>query len=359
MTRLSGKQVRGREPIIIIPNYPMGVQVMSVFVGIDIAAKSVDVVARSNNKSSVVKSYEQTPQGHKKLADSLLKLQPTCVVMEATGIYYLNLAIVLHDAGINLSVINPKSFNHFAKLTLTNSKTDDIDAALLAEYAQRMTPKMWKPPSKGRLQLRDISRQINRLTHDCTKSKNRLHALLAYKDTNIIIIEDEREGIEQLTKRIKRLHQLAIDVINADEFLKQKMENLTTAKGIGPVSAVTILGELMVLPDTLKANQVSRFAGLDVRLNQSGTSLNKPGRLSKAGNAYLRSALFMPALSALQHDPNVKAFHDALVARGKKKIQAVCAVMRKYLTGIWACLQSNTHFDSSKLFSEIHKQACV
>src|SRR5690606_14295334 len=131
----------------------------------------------------------------------------------------------------------------------------------------------------------------------------------------------------------------------------QHLANLQQAKGVGQASAIALLAELSVLPNELKAAQVSRYAGLDVRLCQSGTSVNKPGRLSKAGDAYLRSALYMPALSAVRHDPNAKAFYEALQARGKKKMQALCAVMRKYLTGIWACLKLGVPFDSSKLFS--------
>ncbi|MBD8496672.1 transposase, partial [Pseudomonas syringae] len=112
--------------------------------------------------------------------------------------------------------------------------------------------------------------------------------------------------------------------------------------------------ELTTLPDTLKSSQVSRHAGLDVRLTQSGTSIDKPGRLSKCGNAYLRSALFMPALSAIRCDRYVKAFYETLVGRGKRKMQAICAVMRKYLTGLWACMKSGEDFDTAKLFSEKH-----
>src|SRR5690554_1085304 len=114
---------------------------MSSFVGIDIGATAFEVVIRKNDKNGAVKSYQQTPKDHEKLAAQLLKLKPACVVMEATGIYYLNLAVVLFNSGLKVSVINPNSFNHFAKLTLTHSKTDGIDAALLAEYAQRMTPR--------------------------------------------------------------------------------------------------------------------------------------------------------------------------------------------------------------------------
>lgn len=332
---------------------------MSTFVGIDIAAKTVDLVVRQNDKNSSVKTFQQTPGGRATLIEFLQKHHPKLIVMEATGIYYLDLAVALHDAKISISVINPKSFNHFAQMKLAHSKTDSIDAALLAEYAQRMTPEKWTPPHKDKLKLRDISRQINRLTGDCTKAKNRLHAMTSYEGTSYVVILDEQEGIASLENRIQRLRTAALEMIKSDADIAQQFNNILMAKGIGEVSAIAMLGELIILPETLKANQVSRYAGLDVRLNQSGSSLNRPGRLSKAGNTYLRCALFMPAMSAVRHDPNTKAFYQALIARGKKKIQAMCAVMRKMLTGIWACFKSNTPFDSSKLFSEEHKKACA
>ena len=111
---------------------------------------------------------------------------------------------------------------------------------------------------------------------------------------------------------------------------------------------------MSVLPTHLKAAQVSRYAGLDVRLYQSGSSVNQAPRMSKAGNAYLRAALFMPAMSAVCCDPHARAFYASLQRRGKKKMQALGAVMRKYLTGLWVCIQHDQDFDSAKLFSKIH-----
>lgn len=330
---------------------------MSVFVGVDIAAKSFDLVSREAGKSSWVHQFSQTPQGHAKAIEQLRVLQPVLIVMEATGIYYLDLAVALADAGLPVAVINPKSFRHFAALKLTGSKTDAIDAALLAEYAERMEPKLWTPPSKERLALRDIGRQINRLTATRTQAKNRLHALQATRQTMPLLIEDEQEGIEWLTRRIQRLTQAAQALIAQDEALSRQLSHLLAATGIGETSALAILAELSVLPADLKATQVSRYAGLDVRLTQSGSSVQRPARLSKAGNAYLRAALYMPAMSAAQHDPRAKAFYEALVSRGKKKIQAQCAVMRKYLTGLWACIQTDTAFDSTRLFSEEHMKS--
>lgn len=322
--------------------------------GIDIGARFVELVYRVNGKSSKAQTYEQSSPGHTSLIKQLKALMPACVVMEATGIYYLDLAVALHGAGLPVSVINPKSYHHFAKLKLNQNKTDAQDAALLAEYAERMTPPLWTPPEPTRLMLRDLGRQINRLTGARTQAKNRLHALRSKQMTMPLLIEDEVEGIELLDRRIERLQQAALELIAQEQTLARQFGHLCSAKGIAHTSAIALLGELSVLSMSLKSPQVSRYAGLDVRLTQSGTSVDRPARLGKAGNAYLRAALYMPAMSAIQHDARAKAFYEALVARGKKKMQALCAVMRKYLTGLWACIKNDVPFDSSSLFSDIH-----
>lgn len=327
---------------------------MKVFAGIDVGAKSVVLVCRQDGRGLEPQSFEQSVAGHAALVQRLRALKPQRVVLEATGIYYLDLALALLEGGLPVSVINPKSFHHFAKLKLASSKTDGLDAALLAEYGERMSPSLWQAPDPHRLALRDVGRQINRLTKTRTQAKNRLHALRAKRATLPLLIDDEIEGITLLNRRIKRLTAAAIELLRKAPELAHQCDLIDAAKGIAQASAIAILAELCVLPTHLKANQVSRYAGLDVRLCQSGTSVNRPARLSKAGNAYLRGALFMPAMCAVRFDPRAKAFSAALQSRGKKKMQAVCAVMRKYLTGIWACLKTNKPFDSSKLFSEIH-----
>lgn len=326
---------------------------MTISVGIDIAAKTVDCAVWRDGAPASLGTFEQTSAGHAVLAKKLAALAPEYVVMEATGVYYLDLAVMLADAGLPVSVINPRSFRHFAALKLQGSKTDALDSALLAEYGARMTPGRWSPPSAARLALRDLARQLNRLSHARTQAKNRLHALKAKAMTLPLLIDDEQAGIDELERRIQRLTAAAKELINEESALAESFKHLQAAKGIGETTALAVLGELEVLPDGLKAPQVVRYAGLDVRHSESGTSVNKPGRLSKAGNVYLRSALYMPALTAVRHDPTVKAFYESLLARGKRKLQALCAVMRKYLMGLWACLKTRQPFDSRLLFAEI------
>ena len=111
-----------------------------------------------------------------------------------------------------------------------------------------------------------------------------------------------------------------------------------------------LLPELLVLPDDMTVRQWVAHAGLDPRACQSGTSVDKPARISKLGNAHIRRALFMPSLVAVQHEPHVKAFFDTLVARGKTPLQAYVAVMRKLLHAIYGMFRTNTDFVAEKFY---------
>lgn len=324
---------------------------MPGFVGIDVSAKTMDVAYLNGKRRAERNEFAQTLEGHRKLVKYLKKRRVEAIVLEATGIYYLDVALALSEAGLPVSVINPRATRHFAQVMMERTKTDGVEAELLAEYARRMDLRPWQAPDRKWLALRDISRRINRLINMRTAEKNRLHALQAKRHSAEVLLEDVTEEIGQLNARIERLAATALAWISQDPELKRRFELLTTAKGIAQASALALIGELCLLSDSLHANQVSRHAGLDVRLHQSGTSIQRPGRLSKAGNAYLRTALFMPTLSFIQRDPYAKAHYAALVDRGKKKIQAVCAVQRKLLTGLWACIRADEPFDSTKLFA--------
>lgn len=324
---------------------------MTNVAGIDVSAGKLDVACLKGRGRPRLRTFEQTPQGHRDLVVYLKKQRVTAVVMEATGIYFLDAALALHEGGVLVSVINPRSAHHFAKVLLQRTKTDRTDAVVLAEYARRMALTPWQPPKAPWLALRDLSRRIRRLTAMCTAEKNRLHALKAKRYSASVLLEDVAESIAALERRIERLTQTALEMIRQDPELAHWQALVTCAKGIAEKSVVSLLGELRLLPESLGSAQVTRHAGLDVRLNESGKEPHRPGRLSKAGNAYLRSALHMPALSLVQHDPYARAHYQALQARGKKKIQALCAIQRKLLTGLWACLRNDQPFDSAKLFA--------
>lgn len=275
---------------------------------------------------------------------------PVRVLVEATGIYYLDLALIAAELGCEVMVINPKAAHNFAKALQLRSKTDRLDAGMLLEFLKRMPFKAWTPPRMVLLELRYYGRYLTQLTEDGTAARNRLHALTSAQVSPKALRADLRRAIAALDRRIERIRQEALALIQADPELQTAFTALTSFIGIAQTSAVSLLSELMVLPRHLSSRACVCHAGLDVRLHQSGTSVNKAPRISKHGNKYLRRALFMPALSAIQHDPHAKAFRQRLLDRGKKKMQANVAVMRKLLTAAWALVRNPARYDGSKLF---------
>ncbi len=329
---------------------------MTCFVGIDISARTFNFAVRVNGKTTRVSELNQTPEDHQALAKKLMSLSPERIVMEATGVYHFDLAVALSRAGLPVCVINPASYHHYAAMRLNAAKTDARDAVLLAEYGESMRPALWQAPDDDCMALRDIARMMTRAVQCRTRSKNRLHALEARAGTADALLELEDEDVEYYSRKTEKLRALALKIIAKNTALKAAYMHLCSAKGVGETTAITVLGELSLLPRDMKANQVSRHAGLHVRQSQSGSSVNRPGRLGKAGNGHLRRALYMAALSAAQHEPRAAMFYQGLVKRGKKKIQAICAVMRKYLTGLWSCIKHGQDFDSAKLFSIKHPE---
>jgi transposase len=261
------------------------------------------------------------------------------------------LAIALHDAGVLLRVVNPKSSHNFAKVLMKNSKTDAVDADTLAEYAARMDFVAWTRPSNEKIAVRSFARRINSLTRQKAAAKNQLHALTATQETPKAVLRDVKLSITQLEKRFDRLTAETRVLVNNYPELTRVLELLVEIKGIAEASAIALMGELLLLPPNLTNREWVKFAGLDPGAFDSGKSVHKKARLSKAGNRYIRAALYMPALSASQHDPHVKAYYQHLLAKDKKPLQAICAVMRKLLHAIHGMLQKDEPFDNTRFYA--------
>lgn len=318
-------------------------------VGVDVSAREL-VVASDRHREA---RCDNDPVGHKKLIRVLTKGgRGARVVLEATGVYSLDLAFALHrSARIEVMVANPRAVANFAKAYLQRSKTDPLDATVLLEFARRMPFTPWVPPAPERLDLRALSRRIAALVKILQQEKNRLHAASQSIEMTALVREDVEANIGHLVSRIERLRDQALAAIGNHAPLREAFEHLISIKGIADASALSILGELVVLPADMTVRQWVAHAGLDPRHAESGSSLHKPARISKAGNKYLRAALYMPALVAIQHEPNVAAFYDKLVASGKTKMQAIIAVMRKLLHAIFGMLKHGADFDGKKFYA--------
>ena len=345
------------EPVNILPQPNRKSDSMTLkmtvppFAGIDVGAETLVLVIRRNAIAMKAQTFANTAADRKRLVKKLAAFPGITVCLEATGVYHLDVAIVLHDAGLRVMVLNPKAAHHFAKILLRHSKTDAVDADTLAQYAERMPYRPWVRPTHEALALRALARRIHALTRAKASAKNQRHALTFGGDTPKAVLRDVRLAIAQLEKRIDVLTREALAFIEAEASLKAPFALLLDVKGIGKTSAIALLGELLLLPAGLTHKQWVKFAGLDPRHVESGKSIHKHPRLSKAGNRYIRSALYMPALSAKAHDPYVKGYFEHLIALGKKPMQAVCAVMRKLLHALHGMLTRNQPFDNTRFYA--------
>jgi transposase len=328
-------------------------QSIKTLVGMDVSAKTLEVCRRRDGTDNE-QTFGNDAGGHRELIKWLGKQARVC--MEATGVYHLQVAMALDAAGIEVMIVNPRVAKDFARAMSSRSKTDVVDAWVLLEYVQRMEFQVWRPPSRAVLELRELGRRLGELTQQLVDEKNRLHA----KKTAAIsaaVVADVKQHVAYIDKRIKHVERAAFELIQQDDDLGAQYRGLVAGRGIGKRSAILLLTELGVLDPTMTVRQLVAYAGLDPREYESGTSVQKPARISKMGNARLRAILYMNALSAIRHDRGARLFYARLVVRGKKKMQAIVAVMRKLLHGIWTVLQRRVPFDNTVLFAASLAQA--
>ena len=323
-----------------------------ISIGIDISAKDFVMATRKGQVTVSTRTYGNDSKGIQAAAKHLRGKNPVRACLEATGSYYLDAAIALSSvANVEVMVVNPKAAKHFAVALMQRTKTDKVDAEMPAKYCERMDFIAWQPPGEALMALRAYSRRLATLTEAKAKAKNQHHALSATQTTPIVILEDALLTITQLEQQIDRLKQYALDFIASDPFLKETLTLLLTICGIAETSAIQLMGELLVLPDDMKDRQWVALAGLDPRHFTSGTSVHKATRISKAGNRFIRMALYMPALSAAHHEPHIAAYYQHLINdNGLQKLQALCAVMRKLLHAVHAMLKQRVPFDATKFY---------
>jgi transposase len=264
----------------------------TVFCGIDVSAASLAVALIAPDGSLARREFCNNASGHEALSVWLKKHDSQVrVSLEATGIYSLDLALALDaEAGIELAVLNPKLVNRFAQ-TVCRSKTDAADAMVLAEYSQRMPFCRWQRPAASHLALRTVSRYVGSLVVEQAGLKTRLRSAESTATTPRALLVDLRRALAAVERRVERLRAEALKLVEAEVELRQRYQLLTTVPGIGAVSALTILSELILLAPAMTVRQWVASSGLDPVHQQSGTSLNKPSRISRAGNRRLRAAL--------------------------------------------------------------------
>lgn len=322
------------------------------YCGIEVSSQQLVVSVRRPEACLPLKVFANTPESHQAIVRYLVRPgHPVRVCLESTGLYGLDLALALsrHPA-IQVMVANPRAVRHFATALMQRSKNDRIDTVVLREYAARMPFRHWQPPSATALALHALARRLQALTAMQTAEKNRLHAARASDVIPPVIRQDLQRSLRAQARALTRLTREAVHLIAQDPPLQRRFQLLLSTPGIGQTSAVQLLAELAVLSPELDVRQWVAHAGLDPREHTSGRSVHKKTVISKAGNRHLRRALYMPALVAARRQPNLRAFYQHLLGRGKAKMQALVAVMRKLLHAIYGMFKHAQPFDGSKVY---------
>ena len=301
-----------------------------VFIGLDVAKVTLDVALRPSGEQWSVPNDEA---GIAALVDRLRPLHPTLLVCEATGGFERAAIAMLAAAGLSVVVANPRQIRDFARATGQLAKTDQIDAAILALFAERVRPEPRALPDEAANALDALLTRRRQVLGMLVAERNRLeHALPAV-----------RRGITQhirwLERQLQEVDRDLDDHIQASPVWRAKENLLRSAPGVGPVLSRTLIGELPEL-GTLPRKQIAALVGVAPLARDSGTLKGK--RLVWGGRAPVRAALYMAALVGTRCNPVIRAFYLRLLAAGKPKKVALTACMRKLLTILNAMMRTNT-----------------
>lgn len=317
-------------------------------VGIDIADASLVANKRIGGRKEA-REFDNTLAGHRQAIRWILKdTGGARVCLEATGVYHLQLSLSLaHRPEIELMVLNPKAARRFAEAQLVRAKTDKVDADGLLEYLARMPFRAWMPPPEEVLELQSLAHRLAQLGKEKKREQARLHAVQRAGCHTRLARDDIRAHLEFLAHREKAIERQAVALMQRHVTLSEDLRLVDTVPGFAARSALKLLAELAVLPRHLTASQWVAQAGIDAQPQDSGDKTG-PRQISKQGNSRIRAALFYPAMTAKTHDPHVAAYYQSLIARGKKPLQALVAVMRKLLHAIWGILHHRQPWDGNK-----------
>jgi transposase len=306
----------------------------ATFVGIDVSKARLDGYCRPDGLTF---QHPNDDAGIAAIVDHLTALRPALIVLEATGGLEAPLAAALAAAGLPVAVVNPRQVRDFARATGKLAKTDALDAAVLAHFAEAIRPQARPLPDEQARQLEAILARRRQLIQMRTAERNRL-ATVAPK----AVRQDLASHIKYLDRRIEQMDGELEEAIRSSAAWREKDDLLRGVPGVGRVVAQTLLAALPEL-GTTGNRRIVALAGLAPMARDSGTLRGR--RRIVGGRGEVRSALYMAVLSAVRFNPVLKAFYGRLRAAGKPPKVAQTAAMRKLLTILNAMVRSGRAWD--------------
>jgi len=301
-------------------------------IGIDVSKERLEVCYLKDHVSNSLTRYvcDNDTAGHKVLLKWLTKetgqaLAGIGVTLEATGVYHVSVAHSLFASGVRVSIINPLKAHYYAKGLGMRGKTDRLDSLMLARYGWERKPPRWQPAPPAILQLKALNSRLDAVEKDIRRQHNRLQCATTVNQSKAVI-RLIRQSVRYLEKQAATLTALIAEQIQSDAQLKKNRDLLLSVKGIGDVCSRLLVADITAGRFT-SASQCAAYMGLVPIPQQSGQQ--ERVALSRAGNRRLKAKLYMAAISAKRYNPVLKAHYDRLIARGKPKMSALCAVMRR------------------------------
>lgn len=307
----------------------------ATFVGIDVAEAILEIACRPS-----AEGWQATndPEGLSVLAERLQSLEPTLVVLEATGGVELALVAQLGAVGLPVVVINPRQVRDFARATGRLAKTDRIDAEILARFAEVVRPVPRPLPDPAAQELSALLARRRQIIEMTTAERNRLRRAARRIRPSIT------EHIQWLKHQLDDIDHDLAELLHSSPLWREKEDLLRTVPGIGPVVASTLVAGLPEL-GSLNRKEIAALVGVAPLNRDSGTLRGR--RTIWGGRAQIRSVLYMAALAGTRFNPTIRSFYQRLIAAGKPKKVALVACMRKLLTILNAMLSHNTSWASA------------
>lgn len=318
-------------------------------IGIDVSKAKLDCLWIRDLVGMKVKSKIQanTPAGHQALLAWAMKQTGEAItglhfVMEATGVYHEALAYALHDAGARVSVVNPARIHNYAKSLGSRTKTDKKDSVVIARYGMTQSPQLWEPERVEIRQLKALIARCDAVKQDIQREQNRMEkAMISAVSTEV------RTSIEtvhaQLEAERKRLESLIDEHIDSHPDLKEDRALLESIPGVGPVISRQMVAVIRSRSFNW-ASECAAFLGLVPIEHESGNSVYIRPRLSKQGDGRVRAKLYMAAVVATRHNPDIRRQYNRLLKRGKSKMSAIGAAMRKLVHICFGVLKHQTPY---------------
>ena len=310
---------------------------MCEFTGIDVSKEKFDVGWLRDVKTGKKKTkvFKNTRAGHQQVQDWLLNnlkvpAQDIVIILEPTGVYHEALMYFLHDCGFQVLLVNPGKARKYAESLNQIHKTDKLDAVTLAWYghAQQHKLTLWQPEAPEIRELKVMIRRLDALEKDLQREQNRQEAAQVSLSSDRVA-QSLKDMIETLKAEIERLQQDIDNHIDRFPELKRNRQLLQSIKGIGTVMSRELV-YLFASKRFKSAKQAAAYIGLIPKLRESG-KLKGRTMLSKMGSARIRAKLYMAAVCASTHNPDIKAQKARLLKAGKVKMQALGAAMRKLI----------------------------